>query len=365
MTPLHLPPEILKILDEVDRPGEICAHGDRPLVMPGLLVNHLGEVSLPLGETQARKLIKLCQQAPYGKGTETVVDTDVRRVWELDPDQFTLSNPEWSGLITEIIEELQCKLGLEDSRLEAHLYKLLLYEKGSFFLPHRDGEKLDRMVATLVVGLPATHQGGELIVSHDKQHHKIMFAGAASGYKLSFAAFDLGDGNPSEEEFEGYTGNAGMTLERWYHRAAIIIWPRKKHFLVLCSAGTDAAVGGLRTMVKQLQRSAPTEENKLYKDCVYFAEKIIDSWQTATCDSGETGGNNNRSHFLPMLMELGNSGLVRRFVFEVMPEDVEARFDKSFCRFCGRHGWLHVVGNSNSTHTKLLKNRKTTGGLIN
>jgi hypothetical protein len=31
-------------------------------------------------------------------------------------------------------------------------------------------------------------------------------------------ALDAGD--PSEEDFEDYTGNAGMTLERWYHRAA-------------------------------------------------------------------------------------------------------------------------------------------------
>ena len=60
----------------------------------------------------------------------------------------------------------------------------------------------------------------------------------------------LDDGEPSEEDFEDYTGNAGMTLERWYHRAAIVIWPRDRHFAVLCGAGTEAAVGGLEAMVK-------------------------------------------------------------------------------------------------------------------
>ena len=54
----------------------------------------------------------------------------------------------------------------------------------------------------------------------------------------------LDDREPSEEDFEDYTGNAGMTLERWYHRAAIVIWPRDQHFAVLCGAGTEAAVGG-------------------------------------------------------------------------------------------------------------------------
>ena len=42
------------------------------------------------------------------------------------------------------------------------------------------------------------------------------------------SALDADD--PAEEEFEGYTGNAGMTLERWYHRAAVVIWPRTEHF---------------------------------------------------------------------------------------------------------------------------------------
>ena len=46
--------------------------------------------------------------------------------------------------------KVQTAFGLEEQTLEAHLYDLLLYEPGSFFLPHRDGEKLDRMVATLV-----------------------------------------------------------------------------------------------------------------------------------------------------------------------------------------------------------------------
>ena len=54
---------------------------------------------------------------------------------------------------------MQEELGLERQKLEAHLYDLLLYEPGSFFLPHRDGEKLDRMVATLVVVLPSKFAG--------------------------------------------------------------------------------------------------------------------------------------------------------------------------------------------------------------
>jgi hypothetical protein len=35
-----------------------------------------------------------------------------------------------------------------------------VYEKGGFFLPHRDSEKHDRMVASLIVVLPNPFEGG-------------------------------------------------------------------------------------------------------------------------------------------------------------------------------------------------------------
>ncbi len=187
--PIAVSDKLLKALSEVDRPGDFCTYGDRPLVMPGLEVDKMGVVGLPLTKPHARKLIKLCRQAPYGKGTETVVDTDVRRVWELDPAQFQLTNPKWDEFIASIVDDVKETLGLGRQKLVAHLYKLLVYEKGSFFLPHRDGEKLDRMVATLVVGLPAVHEGGELVVSHDGRSHEVIFKGAAGGHELSYAAF--------------------------------------------------------------------------------------------------------------------------------------------------------------------------------
>ena len=179
----------LEAVEGVDRPGSVCVWADKPLVLPGLEVESVGSIRLPLGKTRVRKLIKQCSQAPYGKGTETFVDTDVRRVWELDPAKFQLTNPQWDELVSSLTSEVQAALGLENRKLKAHLYKLLVYEEGGFFLPHRDGEKLDGMVATLVVSLPSVHKGGELIVSHEGQRQKIEFAGAAKEYELSYAAF--------------------------------------------------------------------------------------------------------------------------------------------------------------------------------
>lgn len=53
------------------------------------------------------------------------------------------------------------QLGLaEDTILRPHLHNLLIYGPGQFFKPHQDSEKLDGMVATLVIILPSPHIGG-------------------------------------------------------------------------------------------------------------------------------------------------------------------------------------------------------------
>ena len=139
---------------------------------------------------QAKDLKKLCEQAPYGKGEKTLVDTSVRRVWRLTPSQFSLRNPDWKRFLQETLSKVQAELGLEKQKLESHLHELLLYETGSFFLPHRDGEKLDRMVATLVIVLPSSYEGGELIVRHEGQEQTIDFSSVEnSALQTHFAAF--------------------------------------------------------------------------------------------------------------------------------------------------------------------------------
>src|SRR5262249_51446151 len=156
-----------EILNKIDRPGSFCTSGNAPTVLPGLEVEGFGPVGLPLTTKEAKSLKKHCEQAPYGKGEETLVDTSVRNVWHLKPEQFKLTNPEWDEFVQMVLDKVQKDLGLEKQKLQAHLYDLLLYEPGSFFLPHRDGEKLDRMVATLVIALPSSFQGGELVVRHE------------------------------------------------------------------------------------------------------------------------------------------------------------------------------------------------------
>jgi hypothetical protein len=44
------------------------------------------------------------------------------------------------------------------------------------------------------------------------------------------ASTPTGDLTPYESQYEGYMGNWGNTLDRWYRRAAVVLWPREQAF---------------------------------------------------------------------------------------------------------------------------------------
>jgi hypothetical protein len=72
------------------------------------------------------------------------VDTNVRHTWQLATDKFHVALSScWLRTLAAILDGVCSGLGLvDDRRVEAQLYKLLLYEQGSFFKPHKDTEKV-------------------------------------------------------------------------------------------------------------------------------------------------------------------------------------------------------------------------------
>jgi hypothetical protein len=505
--------ELSQILETIDRPGSFCGSGSAPVVLPGLEVEGLGPVGLPLTAGQARELKALCEQAPYGKGEETVVDTSVRRVWRLKSERFSLTNPDWADFLRKTVRQVQKGLGLERQKLDSHLYELLLYEEGSFFLPHRDGEKLDRMVATLVVVLPSSFEEGELVVRHEGQEQTIDFGGGEGNpFRIHFAAFyadceheirplrkghrlslvynltlkkgkkaiaaprrsesvealsrvlrgwaeegiprklavtlehqytqegltwdalkgvdrarahallgaarqagcqahlalltfhesgsavddgssygrrrrwggydDFGphemdevfetsltadhwsdsQGNrlpfgeipveedelldpdalrdvEPEEEYEGYTGNEGMTLDRWYRHAALFVWPDKQHFEVLCGAGSERAIESLKLLVDQWQKAPQGRAAALRAQCIELARAIIATWKEKPHAPRFYGEKPEPDPLLPLLALLDEPALVKAYLVQVLPRDVSVEPGKALAEFCRKHGW--------------------------
>ncbi|OWK36220.1 2OG-Fe(II) oxygenase [Fimbriiglobus ruber] len=503
--------QLLQALKAVDRPGSFAAAGSGPAPLPGLEVADFGLVGLPLNDAQAKQLKKVCRQAPYGKGEETLVDTSVRRVWQLDADRFSLTNPDWQRYLSVTVETVQRELGLEGQEMESHLYNLLLYEKGSFFLPHRDGEKLDRMVATLVVVLPSAFEGGELVVRHDGREQVIDFgtsdrnpfhthfaafyadcehevrplrkgyrlclvynlalakskkaitaprtgervdavadilrawsdddppklavalehqytqdglvwdalkgmdrtrakvladAATRAGCKTFLALLTLQESGSADESYvsprrgrryyddddeegdadsyemdeiisseltadqwsdaagnrppfgrmeveleeivppdaivkvkpeqsvSGYTGNEGLTLERWYRQAAIFLWPEAHHFQVLCDSGLETAAAELQEMVTRSLAAKRADAAELREECVRFADTIMNRW---IIHDG-TRGTKPAALLMPSLVLLDDGALIGAFLTQVVARDPGVDPDDSFVAVCGKHG---------------------------
>jgi hypothetical protein len=85
------------------------------------------------------------------------------RRWQIKPKNLEISNAEKA--LESALQVVARDLGTEaEYKIEASLYKLLLYEEGCFFARHRDNERLDGMFATLVLELPSEYEGAKLSV---------------------------------------------------------------------------------------------------------------------------------------------------------------------------------------------------------
>ena len=180
--------ELIALMDKVKTSGTFSVSGTLPAILPGLHVKGVGHIGLPLTEQQAKALIQRSELAPFGRGEETIVDTEVRKNWQISADDFELGNPQWNEALQAAVDQIGKDLGLSGCDIGFEPYKLLVYEEGSFFVSHRDTEKIPNMFATLVVNLPSQHTGGELIISHAGQSQSYSFADS-SLFAPSFVAF--------------------------------------------------------------------------------------------------------------------------------------------------------------------------------
>ncbi|MEZ4865579.1 MAG: 2OG-Fe(II) oxygenase [Caldilineaceae bacterium] len=179
---------LLTLMDKVKSSGAFAAGGTLPSIPPGLTVAGIGHIGLPLTAEQAQALIAHSEQAPFGRREATLVDTDVRKNWQIGAADFALTNPQWHEAMQTAVDQIGQELGLADCKISFETYKLLIYEEGSFFTAHRDTEKIPNMFATMVVNLPSEHEGGELIISHAGQSKRYSFADS-SLFASSFVAF--------------------------------------------------------------------------------------------------------------------------------------------------------------------------------
>jgi len=156
---------LLDSLRSIERSGDFCISGVRHIFMPTIDVDRVGLIALPLVPSQAEQLVANAEPAPYGLGEETVIDRTIRRTWQMDPRKVRIAGRRWEETLAALVAEVARGLGVHDP-VAADFYKLLVYDEGSFFVDHRDTEKVAGMFATMVLVLPSIHGGGALVVRH-------------------------------------------------------------------------------------------------------------------------------------------------------------------------------------------------------
>lgn len=179
--------EVESFLSNLKGTGNFCSIGNLDFVFPGLFVKGIGEVSFPITEGQAKTLIGVAHRSSFGKGSETIQDLKVRKGWEIEPDAMSFKSDAWQKLLQSVIKEVKKDLGISDNEVSLHLYKMLIYEKGDFFLKHKDTEKQKGMFGTIIIGLPSNFAGGELEISFDGK--KVVSDFSKKPYQLNYTAF--------------------------------------------------------------------------------------------------------------------------------------------------------------------------------
>ena len=181
--------------------GSFCTSYTLPLSslqsIPLINVNGVGHLAFPLLSSQCTDLIRVAQQAPFGRGEHTIVDVNVRNTWQIDASAVQIDSTFLDTVHRQVVSKVCTELGLSLSAasaashndVEARLYKLLVYEVGGFFRPHRDSEKEAGMFGTLVILLPSAYKGGELVVEHAGQQRIIDCSEGEQWRSFSYAAF--------------------------------------------------------------------------------------------------------------------------------------------------------------------------------
>ncbi|EFP90870.2 uncharacterized protein PGTG_17069 [Puccinia graminis f. sp. tritici CRL 75-36-700-3] len=166
---VDLKTDLLKAFKAINTPGTFAAWEALPTTPPaGLHVNGLGEIPMPLGQAQLQRLITIAHQAPYGRGSETLVDLSVRNTWEIHAHQLLFLDAAWQGYLFELSKLVAGHLGITGP-IRMELYKMLIYEPGAMCKPHTDTERTPGMFGTLIICLPSAHTGGEVLVRHNRE----------------------------------------------------------------------------------------------------------------------------------------------------------------------------------------------------
>lgn len=169
--------------------------------MPGIYVDGVGDIRLPLVEEEAKRLISQCSNE------SACSNYDESKLWQLGMDKVTMKNPLWETGMKQLGDTISGVLGYEFP-LEICPQKLAVHEAGD------EPEELDvemdnKTVAVLVVQPPSAHEGGTLVVDCEYEsfvEYSVDFGKTSSAVTFSthFAVFSASAKHKFEPVTSGY-----------------------------------------------------------------------------------------------------------------------------------------------------------------
>ena len=128
----------------------------------------------------------------------------------------------------------------------------------------------------------------------------------------------LDDVPPDEQRVHEASGNEGVSVERAYRRAALVLWPRSKTLAIVAGGGIDGAVAWVAA---ELDRNAGGADERIRA----LVSRLIDVWPTGPYDQDAEG----RARMLRLLSTTGDEGQAARFLREVVLSRYDGRENES------------------------------------
>ncbi|GBP66722.1 hypothetical protein EVAR_50101_1 [Eumeta japonica] len=165
-----------------------------------LKITGMGKIKFPIKHNTATKLINIATLASYGHGDQTKQDQNVRDTYMISKEKLNVTIKSLENTLKVIKNKLSLN---KNSTLEAHLHNMLIYEQGQHFDFHQDTEKINNMIATLVVALPCAHTGGDLVIKHLKETH-VFSTETGNGKDIKYITFYADCRHKIEKVKEGF-----------------------------------------------------------------------------------------------------------------------------------------------------------------
>ena len=133
------------------------------------------------------------------------------------------------------------------------------------------------------------------------------------------------DMDPFQSQHEGYMGNYGNTVDRWYHRAAIVMWPRARNFVLRAKVSPSWAAKEIK---KQIAAGATDAARARVKDLSPFWSEV----------AGQETGERFVADLLAVAAALGDASLASDLLSPLGPHRLGARTMTAFAALVERFG---------------------------